>query len=320
MMLRSAGLLSALLFSPISSFLHPSRTRASPTLFGKKKNSLRQIVTPNQRKKTTKTSSSKKQESAEVSPNLARWADGVPALSSPPSVERDEKADDAPETFSTFQKPQSERRSRQSARRQRESLEKSALSSLLRDILRFADPEEGEERPELAAFLETVRKVAGMEGSFRGMLAGPVENYRLAWVGSDDAICHLGTGLHKVPLARLQELFLTVGRNRLTCLEVVRIIGPFPNVKNTLIGTPSLKGDDLKICYTSMIDGTGKEILAGKEENKRIVDLKVLFGSRDALLCRVPGEEDAFRDEGKDLLVFVRENDLDTKLETLRVA
>merc|ERR1719148_175243 len=105
-MLRSAGLLSALLFSPSLSFLHPSRTRASPTLFGKKKNSLRQIVTSNQRKKTTKTSSSKKQESAEVSPNLARWADGVPALSSPPSVERDEKADDAPETFSTFQKPQ----------------------------------------------------------------------------------------------------------------------------------------------------------------------------------------------------------------------
>ena len=29
-------------------------------------------------------------------------------------------------------------------------------------------------------------------------------DYRMIWAGSDEAICHLGTGLHKVPLARLQ--------------------------------------------------------------------------------------------------------------------
>ena len=76
-------------------------------------------------------------------------------------------------------------------------------------------------------------------------------DYTLAWVGSDDAICHVGTGLHKVPLARLQDIFLTVGNvgvtnNAWRMMEVIRILGPFPNVRNTLLGsvTDVSKGTD----------------------------------------------------------------------------
>ena len=53
--------------------------------------------------------------------------------------------------------------------------------------------------------------------------------YRLAWVGSDAAICHVGTSLHKVPLARLQEMYLLLGYGKWELLEVIRILGPFPN-------------------------------------------------------------------------------------------
>ena len=73
-------------------------------------------------------------------------------------------------------------------------------------------------------------------------------------MGSDVAICHVGTGLHKVPLARLQEVFLScLGRNRLEVLEVIRILGPFPNVKNVLqgaakVGSGSRGGGSSKEC------------------------------------------------------------------------
>ena len=69
-------------------------------------------------------------------------------------------------------------------------------------------------------------------------------SYRLAWVGSDAAVCHVGTSLHKVPLARLQEVYLSLGgggsvgvnKNKWELIEVIRILGPFPNVRNTLRG------------------------------------------------------------------------------------
>jgi len=194
-------------------------------------------------------------------------------------------------------------------------------------------------------------------------------DYRLAWVGSDDAITHLGTGLHKVPLARLQEVFLTVpaavGRpNQVMLQEVIRILGPFPNVRNTLQGScryetvarssssiSSTASDSdsastntmtkWTIAWESMVDGTGKELLAGKAENVKRVDLDVYFADPAVLVAAVPPasddnsnkkqknaavaaasttEMDPLRDNGKNLLVFVREPDLDTKLEVLRVA
>mmetsp|Transcript_88570 Transcript_88570/g.255464 ORF Transcript_88570/g.255464 Transcript_88570/m.255464 type:complete len:377 (-) Transcript_88570:46-1176(-) len=159
-----------------------------------------------------------------------------------------------------------------------------------------------------------------------------VKNYRLAWVGSDDAICHLGTGLHKVPLARLQEVFFsTKGQSRIEILEIIRILGPFPNVRNTLQGNVKLRNSDdsqmMQIVMDSMIDGTGKEILAGTDDNIRRVDLQLLFSDEQVIVAVVPNTEDnnspradPFEKNGSNVLVFLKEDELDEKLESLRVS
>mmetsp|Transcript_126189 Transcript_126189/g.353364 ORF Transcript_126189/g.353364 Transcript_126189/m.353364 type:complete len:445 (-) Transcript_126189:10-1344(-) len=168
-------------------------------------------------------------------------------------------------------------------------------------------------------------------------------NYRLAWAGSDDAICHVGTGLHKVPLARLQEVFWScLGKNRVELLEVIRILGPFPNVRNTLQGNVKLLkssnnnnnksalDDDasvttMNIVMDSMVDGTGKEIMAGKEENVRRVNLELYFADERAMVAVVPPEDGSRRanpleNKGFNVLVFLQEEDLDEKLDSLRVS
>jgi hypothetical protein len=190
-------------------------------------------------------------------------------------------------------------------------------------------------------------------------------DYRLAWVGSDDAICHVGTSIHKVPLARLQEVFLSFpGRNnRVQLQEVIRVIGPFPNVRNNLQGQSKSKiisdnTDNIDnnkdtnlqewtITWDSMIDGTGKELMAGTEKNARIVQLQVHVSSPEVIIAVVPPSSlankkidsnsssngptakqqsapvwrtDPLQDNGRHVLVFVREDDLLDKLESLRVA
>lgn len=161
-------------------------------------------------------------------------------------------------------------------------------------------------------------------------------SYRLAWVGSDNAICHVGTSLHKVPLARLQEMYLLLGYNRWELLEVIRILGPFPNVRNTLKGDLKLKklngpereGVRMEIDYRSMIDGTGKEILAGKEDNVKNVNMNVWFASEKALVCTVPNSDDdegetssdPLGGNGEKILFFVAEENLEEELEKLRAA
>ena len=162
-------------------------------------------------------------------------------------------------------------------------------------------------------------------------------------MGSDDAICHIGTSLHKVPLARLQEMYLLLGYNLWELLEVIRILGPFPNVRNTLKGDLKLKkmgagtdggsreGVRLDVAYNSMIDGTGKEILAGKEDNVKNVSLNVWFVNEKAMVCTVPkddGEEGGGDDDplsgsgnsGSNILLFVAEENVDEELEKLRAA
>ncbi len=206
-------------------------------------------------------------------------------------------------------------------------------------------------------------------------------NYRLAWVGSDASVCHIGTGLHKVPLARLQEVFLSFQpRNRLRLLEGIRGLGPFPNIKNRLQGThesvlidnpvleasgstgsssSQLPWQQWEIDWTSMIDGVGKEILAGNSDRVRKVSLQVAFCHPKVLVAVIPPttttttttataaslamgknqrgggggssskskvsstqviRTDPLEDNGAHVLVFVRDEEMDDKLEKLRVA
>lgn len=178
---------------------------------------------------------------------------------------------------------------------------------------------------------------------------GPkVRNYRMLWAGSDDAICHVGSGLHKVPLARMQEMFITVGRKRIETIEVIRILGPFPNIRNSLSGQVKVMTDtkspqttaattntnrkSIRIVYDRMVDGLGKEISAPNKERSFLLD--ILHVSDSAIICRVPSKDKedekqaqqredlktADIDSGSSLLILVAEKDLNAQLETLRVA
>jgi hypothetical protein len=133
-------------------------------------------------------------------------------------------------------------------------------------------------------------------------------------------------------------------------LEVIRILGPFPNVRNTLNGDVKLikgKGSGfsdsgvaassdgsgreavrMNIAYNSMIDGTGKEILAGKATNVKYVDLDVWFANEKAIVCTIVNEDldgEVMADpltsgNGEKVLLFVAEENLDESLEKLRAA
>ena len=157
-------------------------------------------------------------------------------------------------------------------------------------------------------------------------------HYRLLWVGSDDAMSTLGTGLHKVPLARLQEVFLSlsvapakknkpVSKFRITGTEVIRILGPFPNVKNTLQGICSIEAtttgsqyrEQWNIVWESMIDGTGKELI-NTTSNQRVVPLSIVYGDAKVFIAATAPEMGA-----ESLFVFLRDEGMEEKLAALRV-
>lgn len=155
------------------------------------------------------------------------------------------------------------------------------------------------------------------------MLPDPPESallgsWRLAWVTSDAGISAVGTGLHNAPLTRQEDTFLTIegggdGRCRaVETIEVLRVIGPFPNVKNTLSGScraTTGRALSFSISYDRMIDGLGNN-LSGPQT--RDVRFGVRFaGSRLLILedATAPG----------DWLVFAREDALQVRLDKLGV-
>ena len=221
-------------------------------------------------------------------------------------------------------------RVKQSARQAAEEANNELVEAWTKD---FKELLEG--KPSLDDLLGRVREVVDMPSSNFKQLSASADrlDFRLAWVGSDDAICHVGTGLHKVPLARLQEVFLSFcGRNRVEIQEVIRVLGPFPNVKNTLQGKSAFSRHDdaveWRLTWDSMLDGTGKEIMAGKEENVQRVDLQVYFCSPSVVVAVVPPDTenvasrrtDPLENNGQHVLVFVKEDNLQEELEKLRVA
>lgn len=141
-------------------------------------------------------------------------------------------------------------------------------------------------------------------------------DYRLAWIASDAAMCTIGSALHRtIALARLQEVYLTLHRNRLQMFEVVRILGPFPNVKNTLSGSAKFSpSDQMTISWQSLIDGTGKERLEGAETKEAMLD--IMHGDDQLIVARLVVEDIP---NGENCLVFIRDDDMDKNLASLRV-
>mgnify|MGYP005850417245 CR=1 FL=1 len=279
------------------------------------------------------------EETAEETSYGVSASSGTPAAGS--SFERFEEDDDASITKSKKKKNPTKNALKMSQKEEQNTVVMELVEKL-EDILETAA--EKKQSADIDTILSPIRTLMAQpqaNGNLRQLIAGNKRlNYRLAWVGSDDAICHIGTGLHKVPLARLQEIFLScMGKSRLEVYEVIRIIGPFPNVRNTLEGAAKVGKrnvvydpqdeektvSELKITYDSMIDGTGKQITAGMEDNVRKVDMHIAFCDENAIVAIVPPLEggdartDLLEDNGAHVLFFAREEMLDEKLDALRV-
>ena len=349
----SAAIAPAVAFVPHSS--RPSQHASSTSLqMGRaiKRGTLKDITpgtvtkSSNKKKKGKKGGSSSSPSSASasssgvgVSSKLSQWAsdagDGQVAsttVEETAAAERKSKKKGGDKS--------KDRKERQAERRAEEVERQRLVENTVDDLLDIFDPldEEGQSKkqrkvefdmPTVLNKIQLLIDNPNPNTGLKGLTSGQkLRDYRMVWAGSDDAICHLGTGLHNVPLARLEEVFLTLGKKRIEVKEVIRIIGPFPNVRNTLKGDVTLPksggtsgaASKMKVEYDSMIDGTGKQILAGSEQNKKALDLDVLFADENAIVCAVPSEEGGVGEQGSKVLFFAAEDAMNVKLEMLRVA
>lgn len=183
------------------------------------------------------------------------------------------------------------------------------------DAARFAETEtalldecSGDERD--------MMKIDKMISQFtEGVVLAPSGDYRLVWAKTDEAVGEIGTGLHRVPLARLEDIFLSLRDDailrtkEIRMTEIVRVIGPFPNVKNSLFGSFQGIKNKLHISYKRGVDGTGKSL----EGKARDISFSIVH-STDR--CLILGASSLAKDEW---LVFQREDDLPGALNKLRV-
>eukprot|EP00978_Attheya_sp_CCMP212_P011782 scaffold29297_cov55-Attheya_sp.AAC.3 len=285
----------------------------------------------------------KDSKSSEISPALAEWmAQGGTEEKFEAQEENDKDDDDDDDEdddlvagFQTFDEEGSDDRTATKKEKREEKRNTSALEQVQSKLVQSTVEElealfETQTNRDLDAILGKLKELSQLDGATRGLrvlAAGENVDYRMAWVGSDDAVCHVGTGLHKVPLARLQDVFMTVGKNRVEVFEVIRILGPFPNVRNTLSGDVSMSKGQLQFSYDMMMDGLGKQLEAGTSDNVRKLKLNILFADSNAIVATVPnkdakainGVDDLMGENGANVLLFVREPELETKLEILRV-
>ena len=336
-------------FQAALAFQAPSfpTTHSSSALLGKVKRGKlgREIdaaAAPVRSKKTKKSTTDSKKAGANISPALVEWMasqeDGATTSPDSPSTANSATTMSSASTYASFDDEEkissnktNKKPMKQSARKAAEDTRDERVKVLVKEL-----QESLESKAPFDVILNTIREIMEFPpANFKQLSASAArQDFRLAWVGSDEAVCHVGTGLHKVPLARLQEVFLSFcGRNRVEIQEVIRILGPFPNVKNMLQGQSSFTRDlesdvvQWRLTWDSMVDGTGKEILAGKDENIQRVDLQVYFSSPTVLIAVVPPDADNYavkradplEDQGQHVLVFVREDNLNEQLETLRV-
>jgi len=317
----------------------PSAQRSRTQLYGRKKGKLSQNVKSGgvSTKRRSKSQEKKSSSTAGVSSSLSDWASAQASsatTSEETTLQPKLKSDSV--DFKPFDKKSKEkkakggktRRERQAERQAVESLKNVERDSKISAIKTLLE----ETNIDVKDIIQLISELCKIEPavSFKTLLNGDLKDYSLAWTGSDEAICHVGTGLHNVPLARLQDVFLTIGRDALsgasktfTLLEVIRILGPFPNVRNTLQGTitdfQNVSNGDIKakIKYDSMVDGLGKQIAAGTEDNSRQIGLNIVYADQFALVMTT---EDGYGESGENILLFLTEEDLDSTLNGLRAS
>ncbi|CAM9891006.1 unnamed protein product, partial [Phaeothamnion confervicola] len=102
---------------------------------------------------------------------------------------------------------------------------------------------------DLSGIAASIKRLSERSGLKPAQSPKLLKDWRLVFASSDDGITALGTGLHKLPLTRMEDMFLTFGGGQplsgkaaiasraVELVEVLRVLGPFPNVRNTLTGT-----------------------------------------------------------------------------------
>jgi len=275
------------------------------------------------------TSVKRKTSEGDVSPDLIKFIQNKDSNVVVEEEEIEVATEREATTYSSFKKQKtSDRRLRQSERQAAQEARNSEILDIvsqINDALGIVNGDENDEKnkkpssnllQDLTPLVNSLIQVGTLTETLN-----IARDYRLAWVGSDDAVCHVGTGLHKVPLARLQEVFLTVNRQSLIWREVIRLIGPFPNVKNVLRGKFQSSADTWNVEWDSMIDGTGKELLAGEDARK--LGLRIHVVDRNVIVATVPDQDTdgtPMGREGTNVLLFLAEDNMDLQLEELRVA
>lgn len=164
--------------------------------------------------------------------------------------------------------------------------------------------------------MELIDRVVGDLEAMPGVAAAdatPVAcgDWRLVWARSDEGVGAIGTGLHRVPLAKLEDIFLSVSPRRVIVSEIVRVMGPFPNIKNVLSGSSSVSPTTVAFSYDKVFDGTGKELT---NSQARDVSFKLASLSKNVMVICATSLGSA------EWLVFEREDDLAGALTALRVS
>jgi hypothetical protein len=170
----------------------------------------------------------------------------------------------------------------------------------------------GEQKRDLAAIGSLLEALSEREGGVKPEAI--VGGWQLRWVSSAEALEAVGTGLHKISGVSFEELFLSIGTDkskRCEANEVLRVFGPFPSVRNVLSGSYSFEPSKgkLRLVYTEMIDGLGKELTANDGSTSRIIDLDVRYAGKQVLVARAGGEA----------LIFERVESIKEELIRLRV-
>lgn len=127
-------------------------------------------------------------------------------------------------------------------------------------------------------------------GEFKPEAVAPLlkGDWKLVFVDSAEAIHQVGSGLGKLPGSSIEDLFASLdAKGTVKIQEIVRVVGPFPNVRNELSGAWEYKekaagftGDSvsaprLECVYTEMVDGRNKKTTVDQGFKQKSVQLDV---------------------------------------------
>jgi len=181
-----------------------------------------------------------------ISPMLSQWAvqeelvleDNSPTITKDNPKEEEsstQSSSNIPLTFESFSKEKnsmpkmnsSSRRSKQLVRKE-ENFKRNQIEKYLIENLQTLLEEKQVDINNFLSVIDDLTKNGPKDATMRTISSSKLEQaYKILWAGSDAAVCFLGTGLHNVPLAKLDELFMLFVKSNVEILEVIRLIGKF---------------------------------------------------------------------------------------------